>query len=176
ANTLKAASTALPPRTLAGAHAHLEQLVAFAQAAVNDEEGTAGASAEASEWARALLTQCEAALAELCLLAPWSTLPATGPGMRDLTRIAAIPSLRQIASLDAQPLSIVALDPATPLVPADREGRLALQTLVAEGSQNARDRLATLAQLEAQISELALMEYDFLFDQARRQLSIGYSV
>ena len=175
ANALKAASTALP-LTLAGARSHLEELVTLARAAVHIEERPAAVSSEALEWVRALVTQCEAALAELRLLAPWSTVPATAPGILDLTRVAVVPSLRQIAGLDAQLSSIAALDPEAQSAPVGREGRLALQALVAEGSEQARSRLATLAQLEAQISELAQMEYDFLFDQARRQLSIGYNV
>src|SRR6202171_2205102 len=175
ANALKAASTALP-LTLVGARSHLEELVTVARAAVHIEERPAPVSSEALEWVRALVTQCEAALAELCLLVPWSTLPATAPGVHDLTRVAVTPSLRHIAGLDAQLSSTAVLVPEAQSAPAGREEGLALQALVAEGSKHARSRLAPLATLEAQITDLAQMEYDFLFDQPRRQLSIGYNV
>ena len=133
-------------------------------------------SSEALGWVEALVAQCEAALAELRLLVPWATLPADSPGMQDLTRVAAIPSLRQVASLDSQLPAIASLRHDQPSAPADREESLALRSLVSEGSEHARNRLATLERLTAQVSELAQMDYDFLFDHARRQLAIGYNV
>ena len=172
---LKSASTTIP-LTLAGAHAHLEELVAFARAAREITEGAATVPSEALEWVRALVAQCEAALAELQLLVPWATLPARSPGMRDLMRVAVIPSLRQVASLDTQLPAIASLRLDQPSAPAERERSLALRALVNEGSDHARSRLATLEHLEAQVSEVAQMEYGFLFDQARRQLAIGYNV
>ncbi|HEV2041100.1 MAG TPA: glucoamylase family protein, partial [Casimicrobiaceae bacterium] len=175
ATALKSASTTLP-LTLTGARAHLEELVAFARAARDIPEGAATDPSEAPDWVRALVAQCEATLAELHLLVPWATLPAGSPGMRDLTRVAVIPSLRQIASLDTQLPAIASLRLDQPSAPAERERSLALRALVNEGSDHARSRLATLQHLEAQVSELAQMEYDFLFDQARRQLAIGYNV
>jgi cellobiose phosphorylase len=175
ATALKSASTTMP-LTLAGAYAHLEELVAFARAAREITERAATVPGEALEWVRALVAQCEAALAEVQLLVPWATLPAHSPGMRDLMRVAVIPSLRQVASLDTQLPAIASLRLDQPSAPAERERSLALRALVNEGRDHARSRLATLEHLEAQVSELAQMEYGFLFDQARRQLAIGYNV
>jgi cyclic beta-1,2-glucan synthetase len=171
-----ATASAAHPLTLSGARAHLDEMRAFAQTAVHAAEGAAAESGVAVEWVRALVTQCEAAIAELQLLAPWSTLPATSPGMRDLTRVAVIPSLRQIAGLDAHLSSLEAQRVEAQPAWAEREGRSAVCALVTEGSRHARDRLAALEKLETQISDLAQMDYDFLFDPARRQLAIGYNV
>jgi cellobiose phosphorylase len=175
ANGLAAAS-ASHPLTLFSARAHLDELLALAHGAADAAGGAPAEADAAAEWTRMLVTQCEAALAELHLLAPWSTLPAISPGMRDLTRGAMLPSVRQIAALDARLSSIDALRvEAQPAAP-EREVRSTIRALVVEGSQHARERLATLERLQAQISELAQMEYDFLFDPARRQLAIGYNV
>ena len=169
------AASQTPPLTLAGIRLRLEELRDLARAAVHVEEGAAVASGETAEWVRALVDQCEAALDELLVLAPWSTLPETSRGLHDLARVAVIPSLRQIAALDG-PLSSVVADRLDLSAPADREARLVLQALMIQGCEHARSRLAAIDQLQAQISELAQMEWDFLFDQTRRQLAIGYNV
>jgi cellobiose phosphorylase len=175
ASALKSASAALP-LSPAGAHKHLEELVTLARTAIDPAPGGDAVSSEALGWVEALVAQCEAALAELRLLVPWTALSADSPGVQDLARVAVIPSLRQVASLDSQLPAIASLRHDQPSAPADREESLALRSLVSEGSEYARNRLATLERLTAQVSELAQMDYDFLFDQARRQLAIGYNV
>jgi cyclic beta-1,2-glucan synthetase len=42
--------------------------------------------------------------------------------------------------------------------------------------QSARDRIAALEHLALQAGELAQMDYDFLFDEGRHLLAIGYNV
>ena len=161
ATALKSASTTMP-LTLAGAHAHLEELVAFARAAREITERAATVPGEALEWVRAGRAVRGRRSPELHLLVPWATLPAHSPGMRDLMRVAVIPSLRQVASLDTQLPAIASLRLDQPSAPAERERSLALRALVNEGRDHARSRLATLEHLEAQVSELAQMEYGFL--------------
>jgi cyclic beta-1,2-glucan synthetase len=174
ANALAAASAARP-MTLFSAREHLEKLLAIAQSADSSIDAGASGSIAAATWLRALIAQCEAAVAELRLLAPWSTLSPTTPGMRDLTRVADMPSLRQISNLGARLSSMDDLFSDVQAGSAE-SGRVSLRALVAEASQNARERLALLDRLQGQISELAQMEYDFLYDAARRQLAIGYNV
>ncbi len=51
-----------------------------------------------------------------------------------------------------------------------------LRELARAGSANARERMAAMERLAQQSFELARMEYDFLFDEARHLLTIGYNV
>ena len=51
-----------------------------------------------------------------------------------------------------------------------------LGQLVAQGSQRAQERLAAIDRLARQAGEFAHLEYDFLFDEARHLLAIGYNV
>jgi len=123
---------AAPPKTPAAARACLERLVSAAA----DE---AGAEGEAGEWAQAFARQCRAALDELAFLAP--------------SELDAIPTLRQLAELDAT-----------------------LGPQHAQASARARERMAVIERLAQQCGELARMEYDFLFDKSRQLLTIGYNV
>ena len=51
-----------------------------------------------------------------------------------------------------------------------------LRELAEAGSARARDRMAAIASLALRSGELARMEYDFLFDETRKLLTIGYNV
>ena len=51
-----------------------------------------------------------------------------------------------------------------------------LRRLITKASQRAGTRIAAIERLALQSSELARMEYDFLFDKARHLLAIGYNV
>ncbi len=123
---------AAPPRTLAAARACLERLAAGAADA-------AAADGEAHSSAQALVRQCREALDELAFFAP--------------CELDAIPTLRQLAALDA-----------------------AQYPHSAHASVRARNRMAAIERLAQHCGELVRMEYDFLFDKSRQLLSIGYNV
>ncbi|MBK8752665.1 MAG: cyclic beta 1-2 glucan synthetase [Candidatus Competibacteraceae bacterium] len=155
--TLESAS-ATRPITLAAAQQCLESLAISAEEAVvmlNAATGNAGS--EANEWAQALARQCRIALDELLFLAPWlaaeippaSPLPFEKGGQGGFL----IPTLRQLAMLEVE------------LLPA-----------LQDASRRARERITTLEQLALQAGELAQMDYDFLFDESRHLLTIGYNV
>ena len=54
--------------------------------------------------------------------------------------------------------------------------RTASDNWIREAGQRARERIAALERLALQAGELAEMDYDFLFDEARQLLAIGYNV
>ena len=101
---------------------------------------------EASTWASALAGQCRDVIDDLAHLAPWTTLPASARPHAHLPGFTSIPSLRELAALDD------------------------------EWAGPARARIALLNRLAAQSTDLADMEWAFLFDGTRRLLSIGYNV
>ena len=118
-------------------------------------------------WAAALARQGRSALDELTELAPWLMLPAGDLFDPNLTRI---PTLRELANL-----TLVA-SPPSDLAPSERERQQILTALVAQGSAKALQRIATIAQLGAQVRAFAQMEYDFLYHHTTKLLSIGYCV
>src|SRR3972149_4651344 len=90
-----------------------------------------------------------------CALITWqrppgkALLPASPDSLNDFPGISGeIPTLRQLANLDT-----------------DNDAVL-----------RARERISAIEQLASQSSELARMEYDFLFDKECHLLTIGYNV
>jgi cellobiose phosphorylase len=148
---LVSAAGAVP---LASAWVHVDRLAANAAdiAAQFTAEPVAGHQGDARLWAEALARQCADTRDDLLFLAPWLALPAaagTGPVPPGAGRI---PTLREVAALGV------------------------LGPIHAEGAARAAARIAAIDQLALQATAFAEMDYDFLFDKARRQLVIGYNV
>ncbi len=101
---------------------------------------------EASGWAAALSGQCRDVIDDLAHLAPWTSLPASARPQAHLPGFTSIPSLGELAALDD------------------------------ERAGPARARIALLNRLAAQSTDLADMDWAFLFDGTRHLLSIGYHV
>ncbi len=135
--------------SLAAAWIHVDQLATCAA-------DTIGAAAplgpEALFWARALARQGAAIRDDLLLLAPWLE---RGPPAPPLSGADAIPTLRQLACHAAD---------------------TAAGPHVLQGAQRAATRIAALDPLARQALAMADMDFDFLYDRARRQLVIGYNV
>jgi cyclic beta-1,2-glucan synthetase len=144
-----------PPASLAAAQLCLDQMAAFTEevTAVIKVLDVAPAS-PAQWWARALTGQCRAALDELSFLGFHSSSPESTDSVHEMTVTEDIPTLRQLANLD------IGLS----------NGR------AAEVRRRASARIRSIEGLVRQIDELARMEYDFLFDEARNLLAIGYNV
>ena len=140
------------PATIAAARQWLERLEAgiaevAAQFAGNSGPDAAGANAPASEasyWSDALVRQCRIMRDELELLVLTNSEISRAPGMT----IGDIPTLRELAALESEWLPV--------------------------GARRATERIAQIERLALQCEELARMEYDFLYDEARHLLAIGY--
>lgn len=131
---------------------------------------------EAQEWAEMLARQCRMDIAELNLLAPWLTLGGLPENLTTLDFLHGIPTLRELALFKDKLAVRLTEQHATTQLPLQLEWLDELRTHVEAGSDNARERLATLQSLAQRSAELANMEYDFLFDRVRHLLSIGYNV
>ncbi|MCC8998208.1 MAG: cyclic beta 1-2 glucan synthetase, partial [Candidatus Contendobacter sp.] len=173
-----ASASQMCPITLVAAQQGLESLATRADNTVRDLEANAGS--EANEWAQSLARQCRDALDEVLFLAPWLTLPAMPNGLYDCSRefspIGAIPTLRQLAALEVEFLSTLdqRLDAGAPA--AGGKELSALYPFLQDASRRARERIAVIERLALQTGELAQMDYDFLFDESRHLLVIGYNV
>ncbi len=178
--------SAAPPETLAAVRSALERLATGATALVasrtSDREGGGDAASEdeARGWAEALVAQCRAALDELIFLAPWLALPEVPDGLEPdgdaLADLAAIPTLRELSRLDACLDARIASQPDAQATPAQRDWLTTVQRDIRQGSERARERIAAIEALALQAGEFARLDYDFLFDTARKLLTIGYNV
>lgn len=140
------AATRTRPTGLAATRRCLESLATTAEALALDLT----AHTEGA-WALSLARQCRGILDDLLFLAAWLEVPLADA-------LDAIPTLREVARLELE------------LAPAADEGG------TRDASHRARERIAAIEGLAQQAGELARMDYDFLYDEARHLLAIGYNV
>ena len=176
------------PATLEAARLCLHRLAALAE-----DVASASASSEALSanpgfgpatgpedqlrwWAHSFVRQCRDALDEIMFLAPWTPLLSSQNRLQGLRGIDGIPTLRQLSNLEVEFMPEIEQRLALKVTPEEKAWLDELRTLIAEASQRAGARLAAVEGLALQSNELAHMEYDFLFDKARRLLAIGYNV
>jgi cellobiose phosphorylase len=169
-----ASPSASRPTTLSGARLCLDRLATAVAEVVDSLEADAGS--RAMGWARALARQCQGALDELTFLAPWTLLPASQNRLSASRGLDEIPTLRELARLGMEWLPAAQERLGPDVTPEESKGLGELRPLITEASQRARARIAAIEHLALQCSELARMEYDFLFDGARHLLAIGYNV
>jgi cyclic beta-1,2-glucan synthetase len=162
------------PTSLAAARRILDHLAASAADMVGSLD--ADPASQANEWARALARQCQDVLGELAFLAPWISLPAFPDRFSDLHNIDKIPTLRELAGLAVEWLPAIEDRLRSDATSEERLWWGELHPLITEASHRARSRIAVIERLARQSGELADMEFDFLFDQARHLLAIGYNV
>ena len=162
------------PATVLAAWRCLDRLAAFSAGVASRFD--AGPESEAKWWAQALARQCQSALDELKFLAPWILLPAAPGRFSDFPDIGGIPTLRQLARLEAELLPAIARRLGSDATPEESLWLDQLRRAITEASRRANERIATIERLALQAGELARMEYDFLYDKARHVLAIGYNV
>jgi cyclic beta-1,2-glucan synthetase len=141
----------------------LESLEAHALEALRAYDDDAPGS-QAARWAHAFAGQCRAALEELHFLAPWTARPhSPAPLPETLVEslgLDGMPTLRRLADLNPERLS-----------PEPTE----LEEAIAQASSRARERIAAIHELAEQCGEFSRIEYEFLYDEDRRLLAIGYN-
>jgi cellobiose phosphorylase len=164
--------------TLGDARRRLDRLVRLAGASTSDRTAFAAAVNVDAEpdWAQVLLDQCQTARDELALLAPWTSLPAPPAGLEDPLPHARVPTLREIAELEARAAPVIAQALAADRDDAARAWLLALRDAVTTGSALARQQIAVIGDLARQASDFATQDFEFLYDGNRRLLTIGYNL
>jgi cyclic beta-1,2-glucan synthetase len=162
------------PATLTQTRLALEQSASSAEALLAGSNATL--QSEAARWALALARQCRAALDEIAWLAPWTTQPAAPTDAADLPDLDAIPTLRELAGLEATCLPGIERQSSEEPTPEGRAWLADLVRHITQAGARARARIAAIESLALVASRLATMEYGFLYDKGRHLLSIGYSV
>ncbi|CDI00748.1 Glycosyltransferase 36 [Candidatus Competibacter denitrificans Run_A_D11] len=164
------------PGTLVAVHQLLQQLTAAAEQGAGEVEKNADKTAW--EWAQALAQQCRSALDELLFLAPWLTLPPPpDSGLTGFLVSGALPTLRQLAQLDAESAALLEQRPGLSPAVASAARKWLIETGPAFqiARRHACERLAAIEQLALHAGEMAQMDYDFLYDPAQHLLAIGYN-
>jgi cellobiose phosphorylase len=165
------------PATLVASRLCLDQLATSALVVVTEAETLDDdPESELRWWARALVRQCRDALDELTLLAPWTELLSSQYSLEDFIDLDEIPTLRELATLEANLLPAITRRLSSSSNSAECAWIGELQRLIAVASQHARTRIAVAKELAEQCDVLARMEYDFLYDDTCHLLSIGYNV
>jgi len=166
-----------PPRTLSDSKVLLQQLTS----AVGDLTGASGADAdeELKWWSAALARQCQANAEELGQLAPWLELAEQTNKdefgeLRDLVRqLDEALTLADVARLESTLLPVI---DAAIGVAGVKDGMGTLRAAVVAASEIAAKRIADLRRLAGRCRELADIDYEFLYDETRHLLSIGYNI
>jgi cyclic beta-1,2-glucan synthetase len=147
-------------------------------------------------WAQAISKMTAAQLEELQLFTPWVVLP---PPPEELTRqalaptitrlneftgliamIERIPNLRDAARFDQTllPLLNLVVQRVSTTTSISENGRQWLDRLshcIQEAARNAKHRMDTINALAHRCSDVAEMDFKFLFDESRELFSIGYN-
>jgi len=127
----------------------------------------------AVNWAAAIASQAREALEELRRCLPWAFLPPP-PGLADLAELNNIPTLRELAR---------SADDFLPALAARCAGATdaqawfsSVEPLFTSVASLAQARIREMDRLAEQCESFAEMSYEFLYDQPRRLLAIGYNV
>jgi cellobiose phosphorylase len=165
------------PQTLGSLWAFLEQTRDLAQAVSLPHEPQAPAPEDLQNWwLQAFLGQCQGALDELKLLAPWIEYASGKTAVTEFPELNKVLTLRETIALEPELLPVLKqrINAASAQTDVYRLSELA--ELVQSAVKHAKSRIAAIEVLTLQCHSLSQMEYDFLYDKKRRLLSIGYNV
>jgi cellobiose phosphorylase len=141
-----------------------------------------GAGEELKWWTQALERSCRDHLEDLLFLAPWLAL-APDSVTQISGKLAQAPTLRQVSELEQSlcpsleaALQALSVEPVSSRKPVEEAGLAQCLRLLREASSRARQRILALETLARQSTELADIDFSFLFDPARELFSVGFNV
>ncbi len=169
-----ALALAKQPLTLADAKLALERLVvASTNIAVGHDTDR---QSEVYKWAEALTRQIQGQLENLFLLTPWILLPPAPWGLADLQPPDIIPTLYELTEIEAAWAPQIERRLAAQPDFEQKQWLSRLRESLGTAGRLAREQMNTLDRLGAQCVSLADTEYDFLYDESQKLLTIGYNV
>jgi cellobiose phosphorylase len=148
-------------------------------------------------WLRNFEEQCKAAIDELNQVAPWIDVAVLDEGLcrqlnephaaalsdlqqthRRFNDVSTVPTLAESARLQSTLLpTIAALKPIQESCPAEVQAWLvSVHAAIEAASERAAQRLSDIHALAMRCTELADVDYEFLYDKQRHLLAIGYNV
>ncbi len=154
-------------------HSLTELLNSFAPVTKNITTNT---ESETYRWCEILTKQIEKHIDELNTVAPWILLTNPPIKFNNLYAFNHIPSLNELAGIDVLLVSEINSLENTANTIEENNWLNAFKTSLTEASKRANEKIVALELLATQCTELANMEYDFLYDKAKHLLTIGYNV
>ncbi|MEO5892737.1 MAG: glucoamylase family protein, partial [Ferruginibacter sp.] len=145
-------------------------------AEVNEQLKT-DATTDAGWWSQKISLQIQQVKYELITMVPWILMPKVPAKFESLIALLpAIPTSRELSKIEESLLhSIISFySPGNSAVENDWLNNF--RAHITESGRRAKELLLTVEQLSLKCTELADMEYDFLYDRAQHLLSIGYNV
>lgn len=169
-----------PPATLTAAHAALQHVSLSArETALSFTAEAADSMAQAHEWLRAFVRQCDAVLDEYSLFFPWIGLAPAHLDLRAFPELDVMMSVHEVASVDTLNLQQRTMGQGAPDAghrAPTADSTAMLREYLATASAHARQRLDTVQDLQRQCGLFSQVEYGFLYDAERQLLTIGYNV
>ncbi len=162
-----------PPTKISEARLSLEAILSSVKSVADTLDPVS--DVEGKWWIEALTGQCRAVLDELNFLAPWSVAQQGVEAVKYFPNFDRIPTLRELGTLEAD-LRLAKQQQGSGATVESGAWLDELKWFIAQGGQRARARIATIAVLAGQCEELSRLDYDFLFDESRHLLAIGYNV
>ena len=127
-------------------------------------------------WVQALTRQCSSALEELTYLTPWIMLPSYQDKIKEFTGIDEIPTLRELSDINTKLISDISnwlsYETTTEMVEWGND----LKKSVMKACYRTNERLTTIQHIAHKSINLTHIEYDFLYDNNRHLMSVGYNV
>ncbi len=165
------------PATLMASRQCLDRLARSAEDLIEGIEALdADPESQLRWWARAFAGQCRDALDELAYLAPWIGLLSSQNRLEDFSELDEIPTLRELAALEQKFQPTIGQQLNVSVTSEESVWLNELQRLIVAAGRHARTRLTAIKRLFLQCEGLARMDFDFLYDENRHLLAIGYNV
>ncbi|MEP6677336.1 MAG: glucoamylase family protein [Ferruginibacter sp.] len=128
-------------------------------------------------WAQKTLNQIQNVKADLTSFLPWVNLLPTPAKFEDLIpHLPAIPTINQLARIEQKLLQKIISCYTSENTPQENEWLTRFRDGITEAGRRAKELVIITEQLAQRCSELANIDYDFLYDRSQHLLAIGYNV
>ena len=136
------------------------------------------AAPESAWWSQKLTLQIQQVKYELLTMVPWMLLsehiPAKFEHLREL--LPQMPTTRELAKIEETMLHSIISSYASDNSDEEEEWLNTFRSQITESGRRAKELLLTVKQLAIKITELADLDYDFLYDRSVHLLTIGFNV
>ena len=134
-------------------------------------------SSESGWWAQKIILQIQQIKYELMVMVPWLLLPQVPEKFEHLVALLpAVPTNRDLSKIEENLLHGILSSYAPENSPEENDWLNNFRNHITESGRRAKELLLTVQQLALKVTELANMEYNFLYDKSQHLLSIGYNV
>ncbi|MEO6719555.1 MAG: glucoamylase family protein [Ferruginibacter sp.] len=162
-------------RSLVDTWGYLDQLEKAFAPIYNQVNSTNAPTAQ--WWSQKVQDQLKQAQQELLSMAPWIILPAPPAKFEHLLpMLPLVPSIKQLSKIEELLLHSIISCYSPENTESENEWLNNFRGRITEAGRRAKEFVLTVEQLAVKCTELADLEYDFLYDKAQHLLAIGYNV